>query len=89
MAKRCFGITKNFKRCTNERMLIPVCQKHVWQFIQLMVVIVTIGAILVTLELYHVYEKHLHEIQQKQTHNEAVDTAKNANKNQEYEKWDE
>ena len=86
MAKRCFGITKNFKRCTNERMRIPVCQKHVWQFIQLMVVIVTAGAILVTLELYHIYEGHLHKIQQNQTHNEAIDTAESANK--EYQEWD-
>ena len=91
MAKRCWGITKNFKRCTGDRMLIPVCTKHVWQFIQLLVVILTTGAILITLELHHIYEAHIHEMQQeknieKDMANDVEDDQKPGNK---YQEWGE
>lgn len=69
MSKRCWGITGKFKRCTNERMFIPVCNKHIWQFIQLLVFLLTFGAILVTLKLYHIYEAHLHVIEQEENNN--------------------
>ncbi|MGR3176528.1 MAG: hypothetical protein ACUZ8E_00545 [Candidatus Anammoxibacter sp.] len=91
MAKRCWGITKNFKRCTGDRMLIPVCTKHVWQFIQLLVFVLTTGAILITLELHHIYEAHIHEMQQEkkienEMANEVKDDQKSSNK---YQKWGE
>ncbi|MFQ5573542.1 MAG: hypothetical protein ACE5EJ_04770 [Nitrosopumilaceae archaeon] len=91
MPKRCWGITKKFKRCTSERMLIPVCNKHIWQFIQLLVFLLTFGAILITLKLYHIYEGHLHVIQQSE--NSGIKRAEKQKEDQvkrgKYEKWEE
>ena len=91
MAKRCWGVTKNFKRCTGERMLIPVCSKHVWQFIQLLVVILTTGAILITLELHHIYEAHIHKMQQEPNiENDITNDVKDDRKsNDGYQAWEE
>ena len=93
MAKRCWGITKQFKRCTNERLVIPVCNKHVWQFIQLLVFIMTLGAIMVTIKLYHMYESHLQVMQEEEDTpndfdktNKSSDSKSTENK---YESWEE
>lgn len=74
MARQCWGITKHFKRCKAERMVIPVCTKHIWQFIQLLVVIVTLGAVIVTVKMYHIYEAHLH-VMEAQKNSESVPAA--------------
>ncbi|MGR3220220.1 MAG: hypothetical protein ACUZ8H_10440 [Candidatus Anammoxibacter sp.] len=91
MAKRCWGVTKNFKRCTGDRMLIPVCTKHVWQFIQLLVLVLTTGAVLITLELHHMYEAHIHVMrQEKKIENESADDIKDDLKSSnKYQEWSE
>lgn len=59
MAKRCWGLTWNFQRCKNERLKLPVCQKHIWQFIQLIVVVFVGGAVILTIELVHIYDSYV------------------------------
>ncbi len=59
MAKRCWGITWGFNRCDNERLKIMVCRKHIWQFVQVVVLLAAVGAIVVTVELVKIYESRL------------------------------
>ncbi len=91
MAKRCWGFTWKLKRCEEERSKLPVCKKHVWQFVQVMVVLFTGGAIIVTLELYSVYKTKLQELHDRSIHSmiEPSDSGAKTDKKKAYEQWDE
>lgn len=86
MAKRCFGLTWGFNRCTAERQKLPVCNKHMWQFVQLIVALITIGAVVVTIELFHKYESRLKEFEKK-INVEAVENADHP-KDDQYKQWE-
>lgn len=59
MAKRCLGLTWGFNRCENDRGKLPVCKKHIWQLVQIIVILVTTGSIIVTVELVKVFESRV------------------------------